>query len=61
MKYIECQHFKVIDKPYRSGGVMWDLGHARCEKLNLVVDFASNRYLKTLECVESEVKQNDPG
>ena len=56
MKCWDCPHFKIKYEPYKVGHTIWDLGQAKCEKHDLVVDFASHRYLKTLECVEKDQK-----
>lgn len=32
MKCTKCEHFKVLYKPYRSGGILWDTGRAECTK-----------------------------
>ena len=45
MKCIDCPHFHIVG----------DLGMARCDKLNLVIDFADFGKLKTLECVETKM------
>ena len=58
MKCLDCPHFHIVQEPIQaSGGGYWDLGMARCDKLSLVVDFASHRKLKRLECEEEKQKQ----
>ena len=52
MKCTKCEYFSILYKPYRSGGVLWDMGRAECEKHKLVVDFSVPRQLERLECVE---------
>ena len=41
-----------MTEPYRSGGELWDLGQARCEKHDLICEFSSHRKLNRLVCVE---------
>lgn len=56
MKCCECPHFKIQYDPIgKISTGLWDFGRARCEKHDLIVDFASKRKLKELVCVE-EVK-----
>ena len=53
MKCWECQHFKIQYEPYGTIAMgIWDFGKARCDKHDLVVDFASHKELKKLQCVE---------
>lgn len=49
----DCKHFKIEYEPYRSGGVLWDLGLAKREKYDLVTDFITHKKFETMECVES--------
>ena len=50
----ECEHFKIVQYPLRSGGVCWDNGIAKCEKHNLEADFLDMRGVNRLRCVEKE-------
>ena len=50
----DCKHFKIEYEPYKSGGVCWDTGLARCEKHDLVTDFITHKKFKTLKCIEEE-------
>ncbi len=55
-KCFDCPSFKILYEPIgkiRTG--IWDFGKAKCVKHDLVVDFASHRKLKKLECVEEQV------
>lgn len=54
MRCKDCPHFHIRYEPYKSGGVIWDMGLAECKKTNMVVDFASHKKLDKLECVEKE-------
>lgn len=56
MKCCDCSFFKIQYDPIgKINTGLWDFGRARCEKHDLIVDFASKRKLKELVCVE-EVK-----
>ena len=48
----DCENFRIVTEPYRSGGELWDLGQARCEKHDLICEFSSHRKLNRLVCVE---------
>lgn len=48
----DCEHFKIMYEPLKDKGVIWDFGRARCEKHNLITDFANHRKFERLECVE---------
>lgn len=52
----DCKHFKIEYEPYKSGGVCWDTGLARCEKHDLVTDFVTHKKFETLKCIEEESK-----
>lgn len=54
MNCFDCPHFRIMREPYRSGGIVWDLGQAECKKHDLVVDFLNHGKLKRLKCVEEE-------
>ena len=52
MKCWDCPHFKIQYEPIRAnGGGCWDLGRAKCNKYDLIVDFPDHRKLKKLQCV----------
>jgi len=53
----DCQYFKILYEPIRTTGVLWDLGRAKCEKHNLITDFANHGKFKRLECVEMRGKE----
>ena len=48
----DCPYFKIIINPVRADGELFELGQARCEKYNMLVDFADHRKLNKLECVK---------
>lgn len=52
MKCKDCHHFKIICNPIKHGTEIWDFGRAKCEKYDLIVDFANKRKLNKLECLE---------
>ena len=52
MKCKDCPHFKTICNPIKHGTEIWDFGRAKCEKHDMIVDFANKRKLNKLECVE---------
>lgn len=55
MKCMDCPHFKVVSEPIKAGkGMYWDLGLAKCEKLDLVSNFMNHGQLKKLECAEEK-------
>lgn len=55
MKCKKCPYFHIVQQPIRTGGgIPWDFGLAMCTKHDLVVDFADNRKLNKLECVEGK-------
>ena len=55
----KCQHFKILYEPLRTKGDLWDLGRAKCEKHNLITDFATHGKFKRLECPDMERSRND--
>ena len=61
MNCYECPYFKILQEPIRAGGGgYWDLGRAKCQKLNLVTEFTNHAKLKKMVCVdESEEKWKD--
>ena len=48
----ECRYFKVIQQPLRGTGGLIDLGQARCEKHDLITDFAHKGKFKHLKPCE---------
>lgn len=48
----DCPHFKILYDPIGKAPDIWDFGRAKCEKHDLIVDFASKRKLNRLECWE---------
>ena len=45
----ECKYFKVTQEPLRGTGGLIDLGQARCEKHDLIKDFAHHGQFKNLK------------
>ena len=52
MRCKDCPHFKIMYNPIKHGTEIWDMGKAKCEKHDLIVDFINKRKLNKLECVE---------
>lgn len=50
----DCKDFRIVAEPIKADGCIWDLGQAKCEKYNMVVDFTDHRKLNKLECVRGE-------
>ena len=50
----DCKDFHVIAEPIKADGDVLDLGMAKCDKYNMVVDFIDHRKLNKLECVRGE-------
>lgn len=48
----ECRYFKVTQQPLRGTGGLIDLGQARCEKHDLIPDFAHKGKFKHLKPCE---------
>lgn len=48
----ECKHFKVTQEPLKGTGGLIDLGQARCEKHDLITDFAHKGKFKHLKPCE---------
>ena len=42
----DCEHFEIAYEPIKH----WDMGLARCNKYNLVLDFLDRRKFKWLSC-----------
>ena len=49
-----CEHFHILYEPYKCGHILWDTGMVKCEKHNLVADYASKQKLDRLECIEEK-------
>ncbi len=56
---IECEHLKILYGPLRSGGVLWDMGRAKCKKYGVITDFASMRKFREIECYGEKRRMND--
>ena len=54
MKCKDCKYFHVIAESIKDDVGVWDLGQAKCEQYNMVVDFMDHRKLNKLECVRGE-------
>lgn len=57
----ECKYFKVTQEPLRGTGGLIDLGQARCEKHDLIKDFAHHGQFKNLKPCEyyEDFKEGD--
>lgn len=56
----KCKYFHILYEPLRSGGTLWDLGRAKCEKNDLIVDFANHGRFKRLStCENFEVAESE--
>ena len=53
MKCKDCKYFKIAYKPM----MPFDMGLAVCEKYDLETDFADNRKINRLECIEDKPKE----
>lgn len=56
----KCKHFKVLYEPLRTTGELWDMGRAKCDKHDLITDFANHgkfKRLATCEYFESQDEQ----
>lgn len=62
MKCLDCPHFKIQYEPIGkiSTGI-WDFGRAKCNKYDLIVEFADHRKLKKLKCVMDAQKLVEKG
>jgi len=54
MKCVDCPHYHKLYEPLKSKGAMFDFGRAKCDKYDLIVDFAHEGKLKKLKCVEHQ-------
>ena len=57
----ECRYFKVTQQPLRGMGGLIDLGQARCEKHDLIKDFAHHGQFKNLKPCEYFVDFKEGG
>ena len=57
----ECKYFKITQEPLRGMGGLIDLGQARCEKHDLITDFAHKGKFKNLKPCEyyEDFKEGD--
>lgn len=57
----ECKYFKITQEPLRDMGGLIDLGQARCEKHDLIKDFAHHGQFKNLKPCEyyEDFKEGD--
>lgn len=57
----ECKYFKITQEPLRGMGGLIDLGQARCEKHDLIKDFAHHGQFKNLKPCEyyEDFKEGD--
>lgn len=49
----KCKHFKILYEPLRTEGTLWDMGRAKCDKHNLITDFANHGKFKRLDTCEN--------
>lgn len=59
MKCWNCEYFKILYEPLRSGKDIYDLGRAECTNFDLVVDFINHRKLKRLECIDETMTERE--
>ena len=45
----KCKYFHILYEPLRTDGVMWDMGRAKCDKHDLITDFANHGKFKRLD------------
>lgn len=56
----KCKHFKILNEPLRTRGELWDTGTVRCDKHNLIADFANHGKFKRLDtCEDFESKESE--
>ena len=61
MKCVECSYFKRLYKPIGTVTTgIWDFGKCKCEKHDLYVEYASERKLNRMKCVEEEKPNECP-
>lgn len=49
----KCKHFKVLYEPLRTKGELWDMGRAKCNKHDLITDFANHGKFKRLDTCDN--------
>ena len=49
----KCKHFKILYDPLKTKGIFWDMGKAKCNKHNFIIDFANHGKFKTLDTCEN--------
>ncbi len=58
----ECKYFNILHEPLRTEGELWDFGRAKCEKHNLITDFANHEKFKRLDtCEDFELAESEGG
>ena len=58
----KCKHFKILCEPLRTPDALWDWGRAKCEKHDLITDFANRGKFKRLDtCKDFEPKESEEG
>lgn len=58
----KCKYFKILCEPLRTTGELWDMGKAKCEKHNLITDFANHRKFKQLDtCDDFDLAESKKG
>ena len=59
VKCCDCEYFKIIQEPLRSGKDIYDLGMAECTNFEMVVDFIDHGKLKRLECIDEYMEDGE--
>ena len=56
----QCKYFKILYEPLRTVGELWDMGRAKCDKHDLITDFANHEKFKGLDtCEDYEPRENE--
>lgn len=52
MKCTDCQYFKILYRPLKAYGGIYDTGRAVCTKHDYVLDFVSTQQVNRQMCVD---------
>ena len=56
----KCKYFEVLYEPLRTKGELWDMGRAKCDRRNLITDFANHGKFKRLDtCEDYEPQESE--
>ena len=56
----KCKYFRIQYEPLRTSGTLWDMGRAKCDKHDLILDFANHGKFKRLDaCEDFELKESE--